>query len=148
MKRTILIVIVFSLAVFSCNDHAAFKASPPDTLRTLGVYFNPLTKMKEYGIIFNVEKDSFMFVDVDTLTKKKKWTRNPFYYVPVFDTMRGSDGKPLLDSLTKNPRLERRYVGVLNDIVLWDSRFDLDSLERSLPDSVLIKKYFPSPIAK
>jgi hypothetical protein len=78
-------------------------------------------------LMMRVTKDSFMFYDVDTVTKKKKWGRFNEYYVPFVDTLRGKDGRPLPDSLGKF-KLITRYYPFYPGAVIFDFNKNVDSL--------------------
>lgn len=125
----------------ACNNKSGgkFVHQPTDTVRTLLVYFNGYTKRDEWGPCYRLTKDSLKFVEVDTVTQKKQWVRDRFYFVPVVDTLRDSAGLPKLDSATGRPITQTGYYPIPENWVFRDMNLNLDSLSAARRDTGALK---------
>lgn len=117
--------------LFSCksNSGKSFRPSPPDTSRAFIVYL-PKGVGGEIASAWawRVRKDTFAFVDLDTLTKKKRWTRNTDYYVIIVDTLRNRQtGQYVLDS-TGNKQVGPVQVYYPPQFILFDTNKNIDSM--------------------
>ena len=121
------VAIIVALAVyfFKGRHSASFRHSPADTVKTLVIYSKD--KLPVHDIAFRVDKDSFMFVGIDSATFKKKWTRAHDYYIPVPDTIRDATGHPKKDSTGKY-QMGTFYYPVVSQIIWADMGLNLDSL--------------------
>lgn len=121
----------------SCNGNKSDgrpEVIQRDTTGVLALYRSAVKDEVRYDIIQRVVTDSLMFVDTDTMTMKKKWTKDTTYLVtyptPV-DTFLAKQYKvPLKDSLGR--------ATIINLIVPTPKRFVRSGWDRV--DSIIIKE--------
>ena len=107
MKRTILLMTAATIIFYSCKNSGGTEVKKPksDTTSTLGVFLGYGLKSIHWGTATRLSKDSLMWVDSDSTTKKKEWSKYVIYVaeVPITldSTLAARLRKPLLDSLGK-----------------------------------------------
>lgn len=120
------IYLLFLLFFFSCkNNSSSFKKSNSDTVKTILLYKLPQQGLK-YSDVFRIGKDSQMFVDKNSTTKVKKWSRFYQYFVPNADTF-FVNGIAQKDSLGYI-KMVTNYYQLPEQLVVKDMWVDLDSL--------------------
>ena len=108
------IVITILMALIACNNSPSNnKPDKPqrDTVPVIGVYVSALSandtaREIKYGQMKRVVADSFMYFDVDTITRKRKWGKDTgyiiTYYLPIDSAIsKKNKNIPILDSLGK-----------------------------------------------
>ena len=107
MKKQIAIAAVIVLLISSCKNEGGkvVKVPKSDTTSTLGVFLGYGLKSIHWGTATRLTKDSLMWVDSDSTTKKKEWGKYVIYVaeVPITldSTLAARLRRPLLDSLGK-----------------------------------------------
>lgn len=126
--RAIFIMLCAGL-LFSCNNSktSAFHHTPSDTIRTPVLFYSPDVKDYKLEVVYRVGLDSLTFVDVDSSTKKKSWSRQHLYYAGRADTLRDAAGNPKKDSVGKQ-LFTMNYYFVPNLFVKKDMDINIDSL--------------------
>ncbi len=127
MKKALLLLSTLFL-IISCNNNTdgGYHKKPVDSMVTLtvGDWGDGVLR---FGKMRRIDKDSFFEVQVDTLTKKKKWSRWHDWKIPMVDTVKGVDGKPLKDSLGRF-RFEENWYLLKNPTIIRDFNVDVDSI--------------------
>lgn len=136
MKKSILILLL-SILIVCCNSNksASFPRQPNDTVSYSGLYRSLITNLPELGVMAVVFIDTFDFTQVDSLTQKKKWFRNKYFYLPFTDTVRNRITlRPELDS-TGKAKTFPNYYPVLPSRIYGYIPIDIDSLNQTLNDT-------------
>jgi hypothetical protein len=121
------IYLLFLLFFFSCkNNSSSFKKSNSDTVKTILLYKLPQQGLK-YSDVFRIGKDSQMFVDKNSTTKVKKWSRFYQYFIPQSDTVK-INGVVQKDSATGFVKMQTNYYPLPEQLVVKDMWVNLDSL--------------------
>lgn len=82
-----IIMIVLTAFLFSClffcygKNESAYVLKPADTTRVIKAFISSPRREIMFDMVFRVTKDSFDYIDADSLTKKKKFFRDTTYYV-------------------------------------------------------------------
>ena len=117
MKRTILLMTAATIIFYSCKNSGGTEVKNPksDTTSTLGVFLGYGLKSIHWGTASKLSKDSLMWQDQDSTTKKKQWGKYVIYVaeVPiVLDSILAARlGKPRFDSLGK-PTVIREHIWI------------------------------------
>ena len=96
-----------TIIFYSCKNSGGTEVKKPksDTTSTLGVFLGYGLKSIHWGTATRLSKDSLMWVDSDSTTKKKEWSKYVIYVaeVPITldSTLAARLRRPLLDSLGK-----------------------------------------------
>jgi hypothetical protein len=107
-----------------------FKHQPNDTIKTLALWWEGKNGFK-YDVVYRITIDSLAFVDKDSTTKVKKWTRIPTYYIPITDTIRDSNKKPVKDSITGQYKFKTGYWPFYSGGIVRDFSINIDSLTKN-----------------
>ncbi|GAC1495237.1 MAG: hypothetical protein NVS1B13_25610 [Flavisolibacter sp.] len=78
--------------------------------------------------VVRLTHDTFALAKVDTVktangietTQKKTWSRDTIYYAPIVDTIKGKDGKPVLDSATHQVKYNVKFAMMPKDFMVQD----------------------------
>lgn len=105
MKKAIAVLSLISIIILSCGTSSDnYKHSAPDSVTTVTLYANRAGVLSLDWTV-RITQDSFRVLDADTskdaIVQKRSWGRVTTYYIPILDSIRGKDGKPLADSLNK-----------------------------------------------
>jgi hypothetical protein len=129
--RLILVVCLLASIVTSCHNSSS-NAIPKraDTIRTLVLYSSPDGKELRMDVVRRITRDTLKYVDEDSMTRKKRWTKDTVYYLPATVNV--------LDSVTKQPKKDSAghivqracYAIVPPAIVLIDAGKNVDSIGR------------------
>jgi len=142
--------LVLSLSIFSrCQNEggAAPKIPQRDTVPTLGAYMGYQLKNVHWGLCFRVTVDSLAWVQKDSTSQTKKWTKIHYYIatvpVRVDSSFSANFHVPMLDSVGK-PRNEQVTI-VLDEKYVRDGITNLDSAVAELKrlylvDTAIVKK--------
>lgn len=130
MKKAALILLAFVTVLFSCTSKSksSFSHSPADTSKIYLIYGKFGTGMVPAEGI-KISKDSLSWVEKDSTSKKKEWSRVPVYYYAQLDTMYKSKGVPDLDSSGK-VKMGFNYYFVPTELVLGEMNNTVDSMTR------------------
>ena len=129
MKQLSALITLFFILSCGNKSETSFKKSPTDTIKTLAIY----SKGKDgiaYDVVYRIGVDSLMFVDMDSTTKKKKWSRYYKYFIPINDTARNEKGIPQKDSLGKY-QSGIRYYPFYPGAIIKDVNINIDSLVKN-----------------
>lgn len=106
------------LFIAGCNAYSDPKHLPTHVDTTYPVVIYRVNGDMQYGVWRRVMVDSFAFVNKDSNTRVREWTRVPIYYVP------------LLDSASK----KMLYYQVGPGVVIADMNVNTDSLSKLYPN--------------
>lgn len=106
MKKVLLASLI-AMVLFACNNSKSSgrpEKIQRDTTQVLGLYLSAQDGEVAYGLMQRVVIDSFTYIDVDTLTKQKKWAKDTSYIItymlPIDSaTSKRNGGIPITDSL-------------------------------------------------
>lgn len=141
MKKFTL-TLLLPIFLLSCENEASVapKVQTRDTTATLAAYMGYQAKAVHWGIAYRVTADSLAWVEKDSTSQVKKWTKVVYYLVSVpvrVDSAFASTfNVPLLDSAGK-PRNEQLTL-VLDKKFVRDGVTDLDSAVAELRKLYLV----------
>ena len=98
MKYFLFLVLLGGMASCNSGGGKSYVRSPVDTTRVIAAYLLSQYEPR-YGEIFEISKDSLMFVNKDSLTLKKEMVRYKSYWIMAPFADLDSLGKPKVDSL-------------------------------------------------
>lgn len=119
--KKVLLLSVISIAGCTSGANVKHTLRPPDTTYPI-VIFHGQDGM-QYGVWRRIRVDSSDFVDKDSTTRVKRWTRVPLYFIPIND------------SATKKVT----YYRVREGFLIADMNVDTDSLAKVF-DTSRVKK--------
>lgn len=139
MKKIIIATSYAVAMLISCNSSSTNNGVKPEVLQhdsipVLAMYKSAMTGQVQYGIVTRVVIDTFAYVDTDSLTKMKKWTKDTTYIVSYPTEVDSLISKrynvPLLDSSGK------KYS--INLIINQDKKYVRSGWDRV--DSIAVKE--------
>lgn len=107
MKKVFLAGLVIMI-LFACNNEKNTRPEKlqRDTMQVLALYKSAQDGLIKYDLMQRVIADTYDFVDVDTVTKQKRWVKDSFYLItymlPIDSaTSKKNNNLPITDSVGK-----------------------------------------------
>lgn len=129
--KSLFLSAILAVVILSCNskEEKKFVHSPSDTATYQSVYFSPYYKVYMREALGLIRKDSMMYFNTDSSTMKKGWFRHISYFESINDSIRGADGRPILDT-AKKPRFKQFWIPLEQKNIIGIIPVNLDSLAR------------------